>query len=86
MRDKLAQLEQQLAAGQQGGKTTAEPGDLNIIAFNLAPQTRGVGPITTLDVPAETDYVALTLTLEANGFSRVPGSVEESRDRANRLA
>jgi hypothetical protein len=64
VRDRLAQLEQQLAAGQ----VATEPHDLNVIAFNLAPQTRGVGQIATLPVPAGTDYVALTLALEADDF------------------
>jgi TolA-binding protein len=68
VRDRLAQLEQQLAAGQPGGRAATEPRDLNVIAFNLAPQTRGVGQITTLAVPAGIDYVALTLALEADDF------------------
>jgi hypothetical protein len=64
VRDRLAQLEEQFAAGQRG----AERRDLNIIAFNLAPQTRGAGQIPALGVPAGTDYVALTLALEADDF------------------
>lgn len=69
VRNRLAQLEQQLAAAEPGGKAATEPRDLNIIAFNLAPQTRGAGQIATLTVPAGTDYVALTLALEADDFS-----------------
>lgn len=68
VRDRLAQLERQLAAGQQGGKAATDEPDLNIIAFNLAPQTRGAGQIATIDVPAGTDYVALTLALESDDF------------------
>ncbi len=65
VRDRLAQLEQ-VAADEQRGK--AEQRDLKIIAFNLAPQTRGIGQIPTLAVPAGTDYVALTLELETDAF------------------
>lgn len=68
VRERLAQLEQQLATGQPSGKAATEQHNLNIIAFNLAPQTRGVGQIVTLSVPPGTDYVALTLTLEADDF------------------
>jgi hypothetical protein len=68
VRDRLAQLEQQLAAGQTGRKGVTGQRDLNIIAFNLAPQSRGVGQIATIAVPADTDYVALTLALEADDF------------------
>ena len=64
VRNRLAQLEQQLAAGGQH----PEQRDLRIIAFNLAPQTRGIGQIPTLSVPAGTDYVALTLELETDAF------------------
>jgi hypothetical protein len=65
VRDRLAQLAQQLAAGGQH----PEQRDLKIVAFNLAPQTRGVGKIPALTVPPGTDYVALTLELETNNFS-----------------
>lgn len=68
VRDRLAQLEQQLGAGQPGGKAATGQRDLNVIAFNLAPQTRSLGQIATLGVPAGTDYVALTLALEADDF------------------
>lgn len=64
VRERLAQLEAQLTAG----RTSVEPRALQIIAFNLAPQTRGVGQITTLGLPTGTDYVALTLALETDDF------------------
>ncbi len=60
VRDRLAQVEQ-LAASQQR--------EVKLIAFNLSPQTRGIGKIPLLAVPAGTDYVALSLELEANDFS-----------------
>ncbi|HTG13871.1 MAG TPA: hypothetical protein VK747_01240 [Blastocatellia bacterium] len=68
VRDSLAQLERQAAAGRQPGKPEAEPRDLKVIAFNLSPQTRGIGQIATLTVPVGTDSVALTLELEAGDF------------------
>lgn len=67
VRDKLAQLEQQVAAGQQG-KPEPEQRDLKVIAFNLSPQARGIGRIPTLTVPAGAEYVALTMELEAEDF------------------
>jgi anti-sigma-K factor RskA len=68
VRDRLAQLEQQLATAAPGGRAAIEQRALNVIAFNLAPQTRGTGQLATLDVPAGTDYLALTLTLEVDDF------------------
>lgn len=65
VRDELAQLEQ-VAGDEQRGN--ANQRDLKIIAFNLAPQTRGIGQIRTLVVPPGTDYVALTLELETDAF------------------
>jgi len=67
VRDRLAQLERQAAAGRQPGKPEAER-DLKVIAFSLSPQTRGIGQIPTLTVPVGTDSVALTLDLEAGDF------------------
>jgi hypothetical protein len=78
MRDRLAQIEQQLAAGQPGGKAEPRERDLNVIAFNLAPQTRGVSQIATLGVPAGTDYVALTLALEADDFPAYRAALRNS--------
>jgi hypothetical protein len=74
VRDRLAQLEQ-VAPDEQRGN--ANQRDLKIIAFNLAPQTRGIGQIPTLAVPAETDYVALTLELEPNDFSAYQVTLKE---------
>lgn len=65
VRDRLAQLEQ-IAPDEQ--QRNADQRDLKIIAFNLFPQTRGIGQIPTLPVPAGTDYVALTLELEVDDF------------------
>ncbi|HJZ67629.1 MAG TPA: hypothetical protein VKF81_05885 [Blastocatellia bacterium] len=60
VRDRLSQLEQQLGAPQQR--------NLNVVAFNLSAQTRGVGNLATLTVPRGTDLVALQLHLEADDF------------------
>jgi hypothetical protein len=72
VRDRLAQLEQQLAAGGQH----PEQRDLKVVAFNLAPQTRGIGKIPTLTVPAGTDYVALDLELETHDFPAYQASLK----------
>jgi hypothetical protein len=66
VRDRLAELEQ-VASDEHRGN--ANQRDLKVIAFSLAPQTRGIGPIPTLAVPAGTDYVALTLELETEAFT-----------------
>jgi len=66
VRERLAELEQ-VASDEQRGN--ANQRDLKVIAFNLAPQTRGIGQIPTLAVPAGTDYVALTLQLETEAFA-----------------
>lgn len=68
VRDRLAQLEQQLALREVRGKPVQETRDQKLIAFNLSPQTRGAGQIPTLRVPSATNYVALTLELEADDF------------------
>lgn len=65
IRDRLAQLEQDAADEQRGN---ANQRNLKIIAFNLAPQTRGMGQLPTIAIPAGTDYVALTLELETDAF------------------
>jgi hypothetical protein len=61
VREKLMQLEQQISPKQQR--------DVRVIAFNLAPQTRSIGPIPVLSIPAGTDSVDITLKLETNDFS-----------------
>lgn len=63
VRDRLEELEQ-IAPDQRPGNANQRA--LRIIAFNLAPQTRGIGQIPTLVVPAGTDYLALTLDLETD--------------------
>ncbi len=65
VRDRLAELEQ--AASDERG--SANQRELKVIAFNLSPQTRGIGQIPTLAVPTGTDYVALTLELETEAFT-----------------
>jgi hypothetical protein len=67
VRDRLAQLELQQAAGQHPGPE-ADERDLRVVAFVLSPQSRGIGQIATLTIPAAADYVALSLELEAEGF------------------
>jgi anti-sigma factor RsiW len=66
-REQLARLEQQ-PADRQRGKTEPEQRDLRVVAFNLSPQTRGIGQIATLSLPPGTDFVALALELEADDF------------------
>jgi hypothetical protein len=65
VRDRLAELEQQLSVRQ----TDLGQRDVKVIAFNLSPPTRGVSKIPVLTVLPGTDYVAITLEVEANDFS-----------------
>ena len=60
VRERLAELEQQLPPGQ--------PPKPKVVAFNLSPQTRGAGQIAAIAVPAGTDSVALKLDVEATRF------------------
>jgi hypothetical protein len=39
-----------------------------IVAFALAPQTRGISQIATISVPADTDYLAMELQLESGNY------------------
>jgi hypothetical protein len=69
LRQQLARLEQQMA--QQGGAKPPPEGSAtepNIFAFALAPQTRSVGPLASLSIPADADYVTLQLELEVADF------------------
>jgi anti-sigma-K factor RskA len=43
---------------------------LRTIALVLLPQTRSIGPIPTIAIPAGTDRIALELRLESNDFPR----------------
>jgi hypothetical protein len=63
VRDRLAQLEQKLAA-----RPELEQPQVRLLALNLSPQTRGVTRIPELTVPAGIDYLAVTLELETNDF------------------
>jgi hypothetical protein len=61
VRDRLTQLEQQIASSEQR--------DVKIIALNLPPQVRGVSEMPPPVVPAGTDYVVLTLEVDVYDFS-----------------
>lgn len=73
VRERLAQLEQQLAASGQH----PEQRDLKVVAFNLAPQTRGVTQIPALTVPPGTDYLALDLELETSDFQAYQAALKD---------
>lgn len=68
VRDRLAQLEQQLTENQQSGKPAWPTRHLHTVSFILLPLTRGVGQIPVITVPAQTDYVRLQLQLEFDDF------------------
>lgn len=44
------------------------PGEVSIASFVLVPQTRGIGQIAAVPIPARTDYVAMQLELEAGDY------------------
>jgi hypothetical protein len=60
VRERLAQL--------APAESTEQPAKPVVVAFNLAPQTRGASQIPTVVVPKEANVLALTLDLEAIGF------------------
>lgn len=80
VRDELAQIEQQTQEQQRAAerertdapqiaRLRATPArELNIASFDLMPQTRGVGSIATVSVPAMTNYVTMRLGLETDAF------------------
>jgi hypothetical protein len=70
VRERLAQLEQKEPPDQ-----TRDP---KVVAFNLAPQTRGAGQVAAISVPAETDTVAFKLEVEATGFPRYQLALKDS--------
>jgi hypothetical protein len=65
----LAQVRERLAQLEQQQQPNVRPRDQNVIAFNLAPPTRGGGQVATLTLPEQVDSVALTLESEATGFA-----------------
>jgi len=65
LRERLAQLEQQLVTRDSDSSATNEA---RVISLNLSPQSRGISQISTLALLPGTDSVALTLSLEAAGF------------------
>jgi hypothetical protein len=75
-RDLQQQLDERTArieAGDSARPTDPPPAPtraLPVIALILLPQTRGIGPITTLAVPQGVDRVALELRLESSDFPR----------------
>jgi hypothetical protein len=63
-------LEAQLAKGSPPPEQKPQPPPDSpiILAFNLAPQTRGVSQIPVIAIPAGADYVSLQLELESAGY------------------
>ena len=78
VRERLAQLEE-----QQPPDHSRDP---KVVAFNLAPQTRGAGQVAAISVPAETDTVAFKLDVEATGFPSYQVAVKDFCDGADYLA
>jgi hypothetical protein len=69
VRERLAQLEQQLAGTQADGeKTPPEKRDWKVVSMSLAPPLRSGNQIPSVAVPDGTDYLDLKLELEANDF------------------
>lgn len=70
VRERLAQLEQQLAGTQPlEEKSPPEKRDLKVVSITLPPPMRSGNQIPSVAVPEGTDYVDLQLQLEANDFS-----------------
>lgn len=65
VRLRLAELEQQLAAGDQGDP---EQSEVKLIAFHLEPQRRGISRLPQLNIPAGTDVISFTLEVDPNDY------------------
>lgn len=65
LRERLAQLERQVIARNGASSST---GEARVISLSLSPQSRGIGQIPALVLLPGSDFVALTLNLEAAGF------------------
>lgn len=60
-------LEQELKKAQSGGTDQQRAG--SIVSLILAPPVRGAGQISTVTVPAQTEFVAAQLELESADYS-----------------
>ncbi|MEW6127171.1 MAG: hypothetical protein AB1757_09040 [Acidobacteriota bacterium] len=71
LRDKIAVLESRESPANQNAKSPESnpPVELSIFPFTLAPQLRGAGQLTTITIPAKTDYVSARLELETSEFA-----------------
>jgi hypothetical protein len=61
------ELQKQLAQHEHQRPTQKQP-DTKLMAFLLLPQTRGISKIPLIQLPADTDFLALTLKLDTNDF------------------
>jgi hypothetical protein len=78
LRDKVAQLEK---SGARPGNLPAFSDKPYIEPFDLSPQTRGIGQITSLNVPGDADYVTLKLALEAGDYPSYRTELQSLPDR-----
>jgi hypothetical protein len=67
LRNQEQELQKQIAV-LKNQQSNSKPDDVKLMAFVLLPQTRGINKIPSLNVPAGTDYITLTLKLEINEF------------------
>jgi DNA repair exonuclease SbcCD ATPase subunit len=70
VRGRLAELEQQLASNAN------RQAEIKFVALTLSPQTRGINQIKPLVLPPGTNYVAITLELDANDFTAYRASLK----------
>jgi hypothetical protein len=75
VRERLAQLEQTTAG--QATKPDGRGRELPLVAFTLAPPTRGGGAIRTLTIPAGAGVVAFKLELESDDFPRYQANLKD---------
>jgi hypothetical protein len=68
VREKLLRAQKQLAAQGQTDTHEIDQRDVKIIGLNLSAQTRA-GKIELLSLPANADFVSVTLQLENTGYS-----------------
>ena len=71
LRGRLAELEQQLASNAN------RQAEIKFVALTLSPQTRGINQIKPLVLPPGTNYVAVTLEVDANDYTAYRASLKD---------
>jgi hypothetical protein len=81
VRESLARLEEALERARKGEWTPTDS-VARIVALTLMPPTRGAGQIPTATLQPQTEYLLLTLRLEAEDFPEYRASLKDPQTNA----